>query len=224
MDMVGSDGSLLSLYLGRRRALSNAQMREAGLGPVMAGLNGDYVDPVRADSVRVPEDDPVAAVSILESQFYLNNTLLRDGDCYGMSQSLEIRVPFLDKRVIELMYRIPGKVRLPNGKADKHLLRKTVATEFGPGVLGQRKKGFMLPIGKWLMGPLREVCLDSLEYLKASGYVERRGVDSVWETFYRQPESPIWSRVWEMCVLGYYLHSHARRGSAQPALSVQRAV
>ena len=224
VDMAGSDGSLLSLYLGRRRALSDGQMREAGLGPATVGLTNDYIDPVRADSVRVPEADPVAAVSILESQFYLNNTLLRDGDCYGMSQSLEIRVPFLDKRVIELMYRIPGTVRLPNGRADKHLLRRTVAAEFGPSVLEQQKKGFMLPIGKWLMGPLKEVCLSSLDHLKGSGYLEPRGVDSVWETFCREPDSPIWSRVWEMCVLGYYLESHARRGSAQPALSVQRAV
>jgi asparagine synthase (glutamine-hydrolysing) len=224
MDMVGSDGSLLSLYLGRRRALSDAQMRDAGLLAATVGLNDDYIDPRRADEVSVPQHDPVAAVSILESQFYLNNTLLRDGDCYGMSESLEIRVPFLDKRVLELMYSLPGSLRLPNGRADKHLLRRTVAAEFGAGVLGQEKKGFMLPIGRWLLGPLKDVCLSSLAYLKSSGYIEPRGVDSVWETFCREPESPIWSRVWEMCVLGYYLQRHAQRSRVEPAMSVQRAV
>ena len=45
-----------------------------------------------------------------------------DGDVNGMAHSLEIRVPLLDQRVADLAYGLPGAVRLPSGKADKHLL------------------------------------------------------------------------------------------------------
>ena len=41
--------------------------------------------------------DPVSAISRFESKYYLSNTLLRDGDIFGMANSVEIRVPFLDR-------------------------------------------------------------------------------------------------------------------------------
>src|SRR5262249_11523927 len=144
-------------------------------------------------------------VSQLESRLYMGNMLLRDGDANGMAHCLEIRVPFLDERMLNLAYALPGPVRLPDGRANKHLLRRAFGDVLRPSLLSQKKSGFTLPIRRWMLGPLRETCTTGLGHLKSTGLLESRGIDDIWNTFLREPESPIWSRAFTLCVLGLYL-------------------
>ena len=62
-----------------------------------------------------------------------------------------------------------------------------------------------LPIRRWMLGPLRERCDEALTRLKATELLTSAGVDSVWQTFVREPESPIWTRAFSLVVLGHYL-------------------
>jgi hypothetical protein len=56
-----------------------------------------------------------------------------------------------------------------------------------------------------MLGPLRELCLSGLQTLKSTDLLNRDSLDSFWNSFEREPESPIWSRVFTLCVLGLYL-------------------
>src|SRR5205823_851520 len=55
-----------------------------------------------------PEMDEVNAVSYLELTQYMRNVLLRDADVMSMAHSLEVRVPFLDHELVELVAGLPG--------------------------------------------------------------------------------------------------------------------
>jgi asparagine synthase (glutamine-hydrolysing) len=162
---------------------------------------------MRAIEDALPADDIVAAVSRLETSFYQHNTLLRDGDANGMAHSLEIRVPILDQRLLNLVSAIPGSVRLPLKFANKHLMRAAFAEALPPPIRQQAKRGFSMPIRRWMVGPLRELCEHSLGRLKSSGVLRAQGVDAIWSSFLANPESPIWSRAFTLCVAGNYLET-----------------
>jgi len=207
--LAGSNGGILSLYLHRRRAMSDPQLHSLGLEAQSLGLTDDYLLPQSAADAAVNPHDIVWSVSRLESQFYMGNMLLRDGDTNGMAHSLEIRVPLLDQRLLDYALAIPGSVRLPAGARPKHLLRQAFPELLRPDLQRQGKRGFELPVRRWMLGPLRELCQSGLATLRSIDLLRQHSIDSFWSAFEREPESPIWSRVFTLCVLGLYLQ-HTR--------------
>jgi asparagine synthase (glutamine-hydrolysing) len=139
----------------------------------------------------------------------MGNMLLRDGDANGMAHSLEIRVPLLDQRLLDFALALPGSTRLPPGAEPKHLLRRAFPELLRPALSQQGKRGFELPVRRWMIGPLRELCQSGLATLKSTGMLRPEGIDALWNTFERQPETPIWSRVFTLCVLGLYIRQNA---------------
>jgi len=85
------------------------------------------------------------AISALELQGYMRNQLLRDSDVMSMANSLELRVPFVDHRLVETLARIPAKIRL---QAGKQLLLQAVP-EVPSWVASQPKRGFQFPFETW---------------------------------------------------------------------------
>lgn len=209
-DMLGGSGSFRSLYLQRRRVMSDSQLRSLGIDARALGLDEDYLCAAAFWDIDRTVIDPVRVVSQLEFRSYESNMLLRDADANGMAFGLEIRVPFLDRRVIELAHSIPGSVRLPPGAPGKHLLRRAFDDLLSAETQSQRKRGFVLPIGAWMVGPLRRQCEAALAVLKDSGTVLTQGVDRVWNAFLAAPQSQIWSRALALVVLGDFLKRSCR--------------
>lgn len=204
-DMLDTDGSLLSLYLQRRRCLSTALLKDLGLDHQSLGVGNHYLPAESLADISINDSQPVWTLSQLEMRFYQANTLLRDSDANSMAHSLEIRVPMLDLRLLNLMGTITDSVRLPSKSANKHLLREAFAPLLRPDLLKQNKRGFTLPLRRWMLGPMRESCEHVLAYLKTNSPLRSEGIDKVWNSFLADPESPIWSRAFSLVVLGHYL-------------------
>jgi asparagine synthase (glutamine-hydrolysing) len=216
-DMLATDGSAIQLALARRRVLSSQKIAHLGFSASSLGLDPSFQSPGVLADLPVSDHFPIHSISIAETHFYMGNMLLRDCDANGMAHSLEIRVPFLDQRVIDLFMSVPRNVRLPDWKNNKHLLRKGFADLLSQEIISQPKVGFILPIKRWMTGPLSDMCVDSLDYLKQSGIVASVGVDRVWSAFLRDPESPMWSRAWTLVVLGAYAKRNHATADAPPA-------
>ena len=206
-DVMETDGEVLDLYFQRRRVMSNQQLAALGVESADLFLTDAFMPPEALKNVVLDPHDAVWTISQLESRFYMANMLLRDSDTNGMAHSLEIRVPFLDRRMLDLVYSLPGRLRLPDAKVKKPLLRKAFSGLLRPELSSQAKRGFSLPIARWMLGPLRELCEQSLGDLKSLGMLHREGIDEVWQSFLREPTSPAWSRAFSLCVLGRYMRT-----------------
>jgi asparagine synthase (glutamine-hydrolysing) len=83
---------------------------------------------------------------------YLPNDVLTKVDRMSMAHSLEIRCPLLDRRVVELAFRIPTSRKMPRLKA-KRLLRGLAERRLPAEIVTLPKRGFTAPIGEWIGGP-----------------------------------------------------------------------
>ena len=198
---------LIGLYFRHRRLIADAGLGAFGLCAKDLNLSDDFQVPeLQYQGCYVPAD-LFSSVARLDAAFYLQNMLLRDSDVFGMANSLEIRVPFLDSDLIEWAFRLPGDVLLPKRAPLKYLLRQMCANVYGKLPIAPSKRGFVIPISEWLRGPLREVAEESLSSLQGSGLLDPSGIDEVQELFRREPDSPAWSRLWALVTLGFWLQT-----------------
>jgi asparagine synthase (glutamine-hydrolysing) len=101
---------------------------------------------------RCPSTDPVQRAEYADLKVYMPNDPLVKVDRMSMAHSLEVRCPLLDHRLVELAFRIPAS-RKQQWRQGKTFLRQ-LARKRLPGQLWELpKKGFSIPIGKWIGGP-----------------------------------------------------------------------
>ena len=77
-------------------------------------------------------------------------------DRMSMAHSLELRSPFLDRRVAEFAMRIPAHLKVKRGRI-KHITRELAARYLPAQIVNRPKKGFGFPLALWLRGPLRQL-------------------------------------------------------------------
>lgn len=121
---------------------------------------------------------------LLDSMSYLPDDILAKVDRAAMGVSLETRVPLLDHRVIELAWRLPMRYKL-RGDQGKWLLRQVLYQYVPKAMIDRPKMGFGVPIGEWLLGPLREWAdgLLAPERLRREGIFDAERVTQVWRDF-----------------------------------------
>ncbi|MBD3853833.1 MAG: hypothetical protein IFJ96_03550, partial [Acidobacteria bacterium] len=105
--------------------------------------------------------DPVNGRLATDRETFLPGDLLPKVDRMSMAHSLEVRVPYLDNQVVDLVLPLPGSFK-QSLRRDKILLRKAAEEDLPPSAAAREKRGFEVPIGAWLRGPLRPALLDRL--------------------------------------------------------------
>jgi asparagine synthase (glutamine-hydrolysing) len=129
------------------RLLGHPDRRSVRQSPVFETVT----DPYR----RCPSSSPVQRAQYADLKTYLPNDVLVKVDRMSMLESLEVRCPLLDRRIVEFAFRIPTSSKMPRLES-KHLLR-TIARRRLPAELSALpKRGFTAPVARWIAGPYRE--------------------------------------------------------------------
>jgi asparagine synthase (glutamine-hydrolysing) len=109
---------------------------------------------IRESYDRSGTNDPLNRALCCDFRTLLPDQVLAFVDRLSMAHSVEVRPPFLDYRLMEFAARIPGKMKIKNGRS-KHILKEAVRGLIPDEVIDRPKEGFVLPIDTWLLDPMR---------------------------------------------------------------------
>lgn len=121
-----------------------------------------------------------------------------------MHESLEARSPFLDHKLWEFASSLPFDLRLRGGRL-KPILRELARRRIGEKVARGRKRGFYIPVQRWLVGRWRDPVMESFRYslLEKEGWINSRAAVSQLEEASRRGLAP--NQLWYLFVLESWL-------------------
>jgi asparagine synthase (glutamine-hydrolysing) len=119
-----------------------------------------------------PSHEPAGRAMGVDLQTYLPDDLLRLGDRMSMAHSLELRVPFCDHHLLAFACSLSEATKLQGWKL-KGFMRSALQDILPKTITSGPKRGFMLPLARWLREDLREMSRDLLsdEAIRRRGYV-----------------------------------------------------
>jgi asparagine synthase (glutamine-hydrolysing) len=157
----------------------------------------------------------VSHLCVIDQQFWLPGTYLEKSDKGGMAHSLEIRVPFLDNEVIDFANSLLDEQRIRGGSR-KWLLKKAFAGMIPAEVFQRFKRGFGVPVSRWLRNELREYYLDHVlsPQARVARYLQMPNVEACFRDHLRGAHDYS-GLLWKCLVLEIWLR-HFERGFQRP--------
>ncbi len=158
--------------------------------------------------------EPMDRVFYCDIKTYVPEDILACTDRISMRHALEVRVPFLDHKLMEFCATIPHRMKI-SLRDKKVLLKKAVRNLLPAGVLEHRKQGFVGPMSIWLQTDLKPFVLDRLKEsnLNKHGLFNARSVRRILDDHFNRRElndKLIWSLV--MFQTWYDLYIDSRSG------------
>ena len=155
-------------------------LKAALLAPdVLERLAGyDSQDVLRAYYDRADTTDPLSRIQYVDMKTYLVDDILTKVDRASMANSLEVRCPLLDHKLMELIAQIPSGLKLHNGQG-KYIFKRALQSVLPGEILSRRKKGFAVPVAEWFRGELKDFAHDSL-FQRQNGLLNNAFVKSCW--------------------------------------------
>jgi len=99
--------------------------------------------------------DPVQRLQYVDFQTMLLDNLLMKADKISMAHSLEVRVPFLDRDLVEFGLGLPSAFKIGLFR-DKTLMRRLLLPQLGRRLAHRQKRGFEIPVDRWFREPAAE--------------------------------------------------------------------
>ena len=135
--------------------------------------------------------------SALEIETYLQNVLLRDLEQMGMANSLEIRFPFLDHKLLEYILSLPDELKNFN-----KLQIDSTKGWIPDDVIKRNKIDFVLPFEKWMKNELSSFCQESISNLEYYPTFSMSKINIFWKDFLKGNRNVNWLQIWSLVVLG----------------------
>lgn len=107
-----------------------------------------------------PKKDPVDWMSYIDLKVWLGESLLSKVDKISMANSIEVRTPFLDVNLVNLLFKIDSNIKV--GDTNKYLLKKIASKYIPSEIINRTKKGFNSPYNEWIFSEFKDSILETI--------------------------------------------------------------
>ncbi len=205
---VATDAPLPDRYLAWTRLFGAADLARLAGPALRARWQADVTARQRAAFDTRDGGDVVDGAFRIDLATYLPDDLLVMADRMTMAHSLELRAPFCDHRLLETSLRLAAGVKLRGGRL-KAVLKDAFADVLPPELLRRPKRGFMIPLGRWLRTDLREAMEDLLasDRVRARGWLVPAAVEALKREHLEGRRSHA-DRLWSLMILELWMRQH----------------
>jgi asparagine synthase (glutamine-hydrolysing) len=205
--------NLLQLPLEQRYSGVSQVFTEAERKRLLNGRGG-IVPHALADAVapyyrRVKNRQTLDRMLYLDTKVWLPDDLLMKADKMTMATSVELRVPFLDHVLVEYAASLPVSCKI-RGNQTKYLLKHSMESRLPKELLYRTKKGFPVPICRWLREKtdgIREVLLDSGSACRA--FLEPSFIEEI-ICDHEQTQADLSDLIWPFLVFEYWHNAYMK--------------
>jgi asparagine synthase (glutamine-hydrolysing) len=160
------------MYINWVGYFSEAEKKDLYSPEFAAQVSGrDSGDFLRQFFRRGAKLDPMSRLGYVDAASFLCGNCLEYADRMSMANSLEVRAPFTDYKLLEFALRVPERMKV-RGTETKWITRQAMADLLPKEVLNKKKMGFNPPLPNWINGELRPV----IQKFLSPENLERRGI------------------------------------------------
>jgi len=146
-------------------------------------------------------DDPLSRIQYVDVKTYLTDDILTKVDRASMANSLEVRCPLLDHKLMELAASMPSTLKL-KGTVGKYIFKKVLEKRLPSEIIYRNKMGFAIPLAKWFRNGMRDFAHAHIVE-RQDPYLSTSFVNKIWnqhQSGYRDRSTQLWNvlmfRLW----------------------------
>ncbi len=150
--------------------------------------------------------DDYNSVLLTDMKLVLENDMLVKVDRMSMSQSLEVRVPFLDHKIVDFAFSLPADYKIDN-KARKKIIRDTFKDLLPQELLSKKKQGFEVPMLKWFKTDLKSMITNELledKFIAEQGIFNLDEIKKLKAQLFSNSPNDAVEKVWALIVFQYW--------------------
>jgi len=154
------------------------------------------------------DNDIIRATQMNDVNYYLSNDILVKVDRASMANSLEVRSPFLDRKLSNKVFQLPQKLTMKNNKL-KYILKRKLEEYIPKSYFNRPKMGFAIPLHNWFREPESKKYFDEIFFdsnWQRLG-IEKKKITTMWNEYSKFSNSTP-AKIWNYAMAGIWLRSH----------------
>ncbi|MEJ0056311.1 MAG: asparagine synthase (glutamine-hydrolyzing) [Bacteroidota bacterium] len=161
----------------------------------------------------VPSKGSMNDILLTDMKVVLSNDMLTKVDLMSMAHSLEVRVPFLDYEVVNFLFSLPENYKI-DGAMRKKILQDAFRDVLPAQLYNRPKKGFEVPLLKWLRTEMKSLIKDELlseKFIREQGIFEYSEIKKMKQKLFSFNPGDIHARVWGLVVFQWWWKKNISR-------------
>lgn len=146
------------------------------------------------------------SILLTDMQLVLENDMLVKVDRMSMSQSLEVRVPFLDHKIVDFAFSLPANFKI-EGNQRKKIVKDSFRSMLPKELYHRKKQGFEVPLLKWFQTDLKSMITHDLlndSFIKEQGIFNLSSIKNLKEQLFSNNPNDAVAQVWAIIVFQYW--------------------
>lgn len=163
---------------------------------------GEFVQRRKEILQHIPATESINDILYTDMQLVLPNDMLTKVDLMSMANGLEVRVPFLDYEVVNFLFSLPDHYKI-NHSMRKRILQDAFRDILPAELYNRPKKGFEVPLLKWLRKEMRSLIVDDLlsqKFVEDQGIFHYPEVDKLKKKLFSSNPGDVHARIWGLIV------------------------